>query len=663
MKKLPLSLLFSFAFCVSIFAGEIYVFHDGSCMDKLSSKEKTLTADYMLKTTANLISYNIKANENEYIRLEISEDGDEILQDMPIGTKNCNELIWDEQFVKEINSGLTDIFVVSLADGKYRISEVTAVSYFFSSQDELAYGNKDFGFNFDQGTFNTDQDLLTYGLKSKVKFNFADDVICPEEYHFYKSSKGRNLSENEMVIVPNFGVIRYYTISKKLNRNLREVEVQTVNDMPLMTYFNQMCTKTTENAESTASTEVSDQTITSEKVSEFNEKGEIEKPIEVKPSTTTSTLPMTTLPGAKESVAIQTCMHIFRNADTGIYYDRNTAKPANGECGGILYEDGLMVNSDYQTTTATTEMVMNLPKEEETEFVEKGVETTTEEIIPVEKVATTQATKPAEPKIVYKQVAPIIIDETLEPQDSKIIFPQNTSQNSISVDCAATPRTGYHMVKKGETLYKLSNLYDVSIQQIMEWNGLSTNEINVCTQLRIQAATSISQSASIIPANEFVSKGGGPAKTNIVVGIPSIKRQYHYIAQGETLYGISKKYNVSVADIKTLNKITGNYLKPGWRLLIPNSSDNLDTAKPPVSIQARPSTDYTPKGGSSMKIPESSEDLLNHYQNQHIYHTVGQNETIEDIALKYGVSINSVKILNEMSEGEVLIPFQKIKVR
>ena len=64
-----------------------------------------------------------------------------------------------------------------------------------------------------------------------------------------------------------------------------------------------------------------------------------------------------------------------------------------------------------------------------------------------------------------------------------------------------------------------------------------------------------------------------------------------------------------------------------------------------------------------MKIPESSENLLNHYQDQHIYHTVAQEETIEQIAMKYGTSVNSIKILNEMSEGEVLIPFQKIKVR
>ena len=673
MKKLPLSLLFSFAFCLSIFAGEVYVFHDSSCMDKLSFKEKTLTADYKLKTTANLISYNIKANEHEYVRLEISPVGDDIVNDMPVDTKNCNELIWDEQFVKEINSGMTEIFVVSLEDGKYRISTVDAASYFFSSEDELAFGNSDFGFIFDQNSFDTNQDLLTYGLKSKVKFNFANNMHCPGEYHFYRSTKGRNLSETELALVPHLGVVRHYTISKKLNRNLREVELQSVNDMPVATYLSQVCNKTTAPIDVAENSEM-DKDIMVEKsgvetnMTDSEKDGVIlDKPLKV----TKNTLASAEEPMKKKlTTENQVCTHIYRNADTGFYYDRDSGKLAEGECGGITYKEGLMQNSDYQSTTATTELVMNIPQEDE--FTPKGdgaavshEESMTAMAASSAKEAEVKIVK-VEPKIIYKPAAPITIDPSIEPQDSKIIIAENTLNNTVSVDCSAAPRTGYHLVKKGETLYKLSNLYNVSIQEIMQWNGLSNSEISVCAQLRVQPQVSLTQSNTSIPANEFVSKGGEAKST--VIGTPTVKRQYHYIAQGETLYAISKKYNVSVAQIKDLNKLKDNYLKPGWRLLIPNSSDQIgteqiNTKKSPIIIEAKPSTDYTPKGGSSMKIPDSSEELLNNYQNQHIYHTVGQNETIEDIALKYGASINSIKLLNEMSEGEVLIPFQKIKVR
>jgi len=200
--------MFGLAMCVSMFAGEVYVFHDSSCMDKLQFKEKTLTADYKLKTTGKLISYNIHANSNEIVRLDISPEGEEILSDMPIGTKNCHELIWDEQFTKDINAQVTEVYVVSLVDGKYRISPVDRASYFYSTEEEISFSDEAYGFSFDMGEFDQNADLLTYGLKSRVKFSFADDMHCPGEYHFYKSTKSRNLSENEIVAVPNIGIIR-----------------------------------------------------------------------------------------------------------------------------------------------------------------------------------------------------------------------------------------------------------------------------------------------------------------------------------------------------------------------------------------------------------------------------------------------------------------------
>lgn len=680
-----LSLLLS----LSLFASDIYVFHDSSCMDKLSFKEKTLTADFKLKTTAKLISYNIKASENEIVCLEVSEDGQALLADMPIGTKNCHELVWDEQFVKEINAKNSDIFIVTLVDGKYRINPVTTASYFFSNEDELAYANNDFGFNFNQGSFDSKEDLLTYGLKSKVNFSFADNMHCPGEYHFYKSTRGRNIYENELIVVPQLGVIKNYTISKKLNRNLREVELQEVNDMPLATFLEQLCNKTTvldgqpDSDLVAKSGESKEQKIIKKEVVTISP--EVVEEVLGTKDVSTEKLSVATLPGAKPAAnIIQTCHHIYRNADTGFYYNKETGLPANTSCGGIVYEQGIMQNSDYQSTTATTELISNAPIvadiiAQEDDFISKGekVIIATGTVIETEnanldKVVIIEPVQKAEiidskpkvvykrPKVIYKEAAPIIIDPSIEPEDSKIIIPENNNRIAKNLDCTVAPRTGYHLVKKGETLYKLSNMYNVAIEDLMQWNGLSTSEISVCANLRVQAATSLTQSTTIIPANDFVSKG---AKVNTVIGEAPAKRQYHYISDGDTFYAISKKYNVDVASLKKLNNLNNDYLKPGWRLLIPNNDDKLEIATLPKQMEASHPKESTPKAGSSMKIPDSSETLLNSYQNQHIYHTVSQDETINDIAMKYGTSINSIRALNKMSEGEVLIPFQKIKVK
>jgi len=666
-------------------------------MDKLSFKEKTLTADFKLKTTAKIISYNIKANDSEIIRLDVSDEGQELLADMPIDTKNCHELVWDEQFVKEINANNSNIFIVSLEDGKYRIQTVSSASYFFSSEDELAFANDEFGFNFDHGSFDTKEDLLTFGLKSKVNFNFADNMHCPGEYYFYKSTKGRSLNENELVVVPQLGVIRNYTISKKLNRNLREVELQSVNDMPLSTFLNQLCDKTTvveEKAEDILVAKSGDKivketvTISTEVVEEvLNTNTNTVNDAATVDDAATSTKPTATLDEMKKPMI--SCPHIYRNADTGFYYNKDTGLPANSECGGIVYQQGVMQNSDYQSTTATTELVSNAQIEStekniDAEFISKGeqIVIAKETIVksdelgkivivePMKKVIVAESTPKIiykQPKVDYKQNAAILIDPSIEPQDSKIIIPNNNNNNNnnnnqiaLNQDCTVAPRTGYHLVKKGETLYKLSNMYKVSIEDLMQWNGLSNSEISVCAHLRVQTETSVTQSTTIIPANDFVSKGG---KVNTTIDASPAKKQYHYISQGETLYAISKKYQVSVESIKSLNNLNDNYLKPGWRLIVPNRTEQFKSNKDAKLKQTIPSANYTPQGGSSMKIPNSSENLLNNYQNQHIYHTVAQNESINDIALKYGTSINSIKALNEMSEGEVLIPFQKIKVR
>jgi len=44
---------------------------------------------------------------------------------------------------------------------------------------------------------------------------------------------------------------------------------------------------------------------------------------------------------------------------------------------------------------------------------------------------------------------------------------------------------------------------------------------------------------------------------------------YHQVQQGETLYGIAKKYGISLAELCRLNQISaGQAIKPGQKLLV-----------------------------------------------------------------------------------------------
>ncbi|MDY0132399.1 MAG: LysM peptidoglycan-binding domain-containing protein [Desulforegulaceae bacterium] len=54
------------------------------------------------------------------------------------------------------------------------------------------------------------------------------------------------------------------------------------------------------------------------------------------------------------------------------------------------------------------------------------------------------------------------------------------------------------------------------------------------------------------------------------IKVENVKKVYHSVKKGDTLYGISRKYKVSVEEIKKINKMKNNSIQPGDKLLIKN---------------------------------------------------------------------------------------------
>ena len=113
-------------------------------------------------------------------------------------------------------------------------------------------------------------------------------------------------------------------------------------------------------------------------------------------------------------------------------------------------------------------------------------------------------------------------------------------------------------------------------------------------------------------------------------------KQYymHIVAQGQTLYGISKLYNVSAEEIEKLNPETNDGLSIGEALFVPVKSNMF----PPPPVSEQPSLD--PNG-------------------EYILHTVKQGETLYSISKLYRADMNDILGLNSGVElglriGEVL---------
>lgn len=119
-----------------------------------------------------------------------------------------------------------------------------------------------------------------------------------------------------------------------------------------------------------------------------------------------------------------------------------------------------------------------------------------------------------------------------------------------------------HTVEKKETLYSISKKYDVDINLIIAANPGCDKGLSKGQELRI------------------------PIKKSNKVETPVTQGEFEYpkhtVMAGETLYGISRSYNVSVDAIKMVNPGLGDALKEGQVILIPSRAlpNNHSVEKP-----------------------------------------------------------------------------------
>lgn len=139
------------------------------------------------------------------------------------------------------------------------------------------------------------------------------------------------------------------------------------------------------------------------------------------------------------------------------------------------------------------------------------------------------------------------------------------------------------------------------------------------------------------------------AYEEIFTGIedPEYQREnvYHYVKKGESLSIIAKKYNLSVYELKQMNKLSSNYIKPKQRLLVGYNSVEKSKNQPTKPTTASNSSSTTPK-------PSSTPD----------YYIVKKGDTFGAIAKKYNISVSRLAEYNGIKNVNVLSVGQKIKI-
>ena len=125
-----------------------------------------------------------------------------------------------------------------------------------------------------------------------------------------------------------------------------------------------------------------------------------------------------------------------------------------------------------------------------------------------------------------------------------------------------------YLVKKGDTLWDISKMFGVSVSQLRSWNGLGYSRIIHPNQkLNIWVLPNDNSIDSNLFASEVPSNESKSDQTTQKQEIEKIVNEYT-VRSGDTLWGISQLFNVSIRDIKKWNGKRSNMIKPGDKLTI-----------------------------------------------------------------------------------------------
>jgi len=205
-----------------------------------------------------------------------------------------------------------------------------------------------------------------------------------------------------------------------------------------------------------------------------------------------------------------------------------------------------------------------------------------------------------------------------------------------------------YVVKRGDTLYDISKRYNISVDDLKRINNLKSNVLSIGQVLLLKQ--------------------------------PNLNQNY-VVQKGDTLYSIAKNNNISIEDLIEANNLTSGILQIGQELFIPEEQGegNFDFPEDqtenyvfyevkkgdslwliskkynitvPELIDMNNLTDLTIKVGQKLLVP----NLINEEE----FYTVEKNDTLWSIAKKYNITVDELKEINNLDNNMLYIGQQLI---
>ena len=117
-----------------------------------------------------------------------------------------------------------------------------------------------------------------------------------------------------------------------------------------------------------------------------------------------------------------------------------------------------------------------------------------------------------------------------------------------------------YAVKKGDNLYSIAKQFNVSIDELMKDNSLENTNLKVGQILKIR----LNNNEDYIEEECYGENFNIPNNTSYII---------YTVKNGDNLYAIAKKYDVTIQEIINLNNLKNNNLSINQQLKIPSSTN------------------------------------------------------------------------------------------
>ena len=205
-----------------------------------------------------------------------------------------------------------------------------------------------------------------------------------------------------------------------------------------------------------------------------------------------------------------------------------------------------------------------------------------------------------------------------------------TKQRGTRTATTKPGKTKVHTVQSGDTLFSIARKYHTPLKDLMSLNKIPpTGIIKPGQELKI-------------PSKSYkVSTTTGKRDKKEVQSKHATKPVYHIVKHGEFLWKISKKYGVTIPEIRKLNNLRkGRPLRTGQKLLIKPGS-------PPKTQVA--------KAQKTEKKKAKKEKIAKTY-------TVRHGDSLWKIAKKHKLSLQQLREMNHLDKKSVIRSGMKLTV-